>query len=50
MMRLTLCEVEERAAIIEDGEKVTRKKSEILTARIYGCKSWEELLTNLGGR
>jgi hypothetical protein len=42
--RLTLDDVEERAAIIEDGEKCTRERTEALTARLYGCKTWSELM------
>lgn len=46
---LTLCEAEERAAIIEDGCGVSRHKSEALTAQIYGCKTWQELIDHIGG-
>lgn len=46
-MQLRLCEAEERAAIIEDGEKCTRERAEVLTAGMYGCSTWEELMKEM---
>lgn len=47
--RLTLCEVEERAAIREYDGGMTRAEAEGLTARDNGCKTWQELVDRIGG-
>lgn len=49
MTRLTLCEVEERAAIREYDGCMTRAQAELLTARGYGAKTWQELIDRIGG-
>ena len=49
MMHLTLCEVEERAAIREYDGGMTRAQAEGLTARDNGCKTWQELIDRIGG-
>lgn len=40
----TLCEIEERAAIMEYDGKMSRVQAEQETARLYGFRDWAELL------
>lgn len=44
---VTRCDIEERAAILQEGCGVSRDKAEALTARMYGSKTWNELLEGL---
>lgn len=46
---LTLDDVIERAAIREYDGCMTRAQAELLTARDYGCKTWQELIDRIGG-
>ena len=48
-MPLTLCEVEERAAIREYDGCMTRGQAEVLTARDNLCTTWQELIDHIGG-
>lgn len=41
--------VEERAAIIEEGEKCSRQEAERRTAQFYGFDSWAKMMEEING-
>lgn len=38
------CAIEERAAIIEEGEQVPRREAEDIAAKQHGLKNWADYL------
>ena len=47
---LLVDKIEERAAIIEEGAKVSREKAENMAARMHGFRDWNDFKGKTDGR
>jgi len=44
------CDIEERAAIIEEATKCSRADAENMAARLHGFKSWQDWVKARGAK